>query len=110
MVLLSTYISELHDTQLSESRDDFAADLISHVELGQSHVRRAEQRLLVGHLDSYTPTTPQEECMADRRMLKDRESDEFQGIVFEAFRVDDGKPHMWPELQTRYQRGWSLVG
>ena len=49
---MSTHISKLHDTQLSEGRDDLAANLIRYIELGQGHVLRPEQRFLVGrHLD-----------------------------------------------------------
>lgn len=47
----STYISEVHDTKLPQRRDNLAANLISDVELGQGHVRRAEQRILLGRHD-----------------------------------------------------------
>ena len=43
-----SYISELHDTQLSEGGNDLAANLVGHIELGQRHVRRAEKRILFG--------------------------------------------------------------
>jgi hypothetical protein len=42
----ASHISELHDTQLSQGRNDLAANLVGHVELGQRHVRRAEKRIL----------------------------------------------------------------
>jgi hypothetical protein len=44
----TTYIPEVHDTELSESRYDLAADLVGDVELGQGHVRRAEHGVLGG--------------------------------------------------------------
>ena len=43
-----SYISELHNTQLSEGGNDLAANLVGHIELGQRHVRRAEKRILFG--------------------------------------------------------------
>ena len=44
--LWPTYVSKIHDAELAQRRDDFAADLVGNVELGQAHVRRAEQRVL----------------------------------------------------------------
>ena len=49
-----SYISELHDTQLSEGGNDLAANLVGHIELGQGHVRRAEKRILFGRHDAGT--------------------------------------------------------
>jgi hypothetical protein len=44
--MVASHISELHDTQLSQGRNDLAANLVGHVELSQCHVRRAEKRIL----------------------------------------------------------------
>ena len=45
---MKTYITEVHDAQLSECADDLSSDLVGDIELGQGHVRRAEQRILMG--------------------------------------------------------------
>lgn len=51
-VVSVSYISELHDTQLSQGRNDLAANLVGHIELGQRHVRRAEKRVLFARHDA----------------------------------------------------------
>lgn len=41
-----TYVSEVHDAQLSERTDNISSNLVGNVELRQGHIRRAEQRVL----------------------------------------------------------------
>lgn len=43
-----TYVSELHQTQLSQRVDDFSPDLIGDVQLHHAHLRRAEHGVLSG--------------------------------------------------------------
>ncbi len=45
-VMSNTYISKLNLAQLPQSTDDFSAYLVGDVQLGQGHIRRAEQRIL----------------------------------------------------------------
>ncbi len=42
-----THISKLYLSQLSQCADHFATNFGGNVELGQGHVRRAEERILV---------------------------------------------------------------
>ena len=44
-----TYITEIHDTHLTKRTDNLTANLVGNVELGQGHVRRAEQGLALTH-------------------------------------------------------------
>ncbi len=42
-----SYISEVHNTELSQGAYNLSAYLIGNVQLRQAHVRRAEQRVLM---------------------------------------------------------------
>jgi hypothetical protein len=44
-----TYISELDLTNLTQGTDDLSSDFIGNVELGQAHLRRAEEGILRSH-------------------------------------------------------------
>jgi hypothetical protein len=48
----ATDVSKVHDAEFAQGAHDFASDLVGHVQLGQRHVRRAEQRILLcRHVD-----------------------------------------------------------
>ena len=42
------YVSDLNLAQLPQSADNFSPDLVGDVQLGQGHLRRAEQRIFGG--------------------------------------------------------------
>lgn len=44
-----TYIAELDLTNFTQSTDDLSSDFVGDVELGQAHVRRAEEGVLRSH-------------------------------------------------------------
>jgi hypothetical protein len=44
-----THISELDLANFTQSADDLSSDLVGNIELGQAHVRRAEEGITLRH-------------------------------------------------------------